>query len=288
MINIDPGIQLRCSDADANYINMSFTPSHAGNGIYLYNIVTHRIEYWSIPTPDGVQAYNMDSMFVDHIPGRALEYDKLYYLYAFIHQNTSLQLTASEVGVSWSDPYGTLPLTGWGCRNGDPQDRFIGLVQRDPQGYILKGGLPPPNGVTSYNLFSYYNRQRVSLQSVVSGIFTQPQTSWSTDGINGGMLSSIVYNDGREPIITFSGSVKNNTAGGSTWVGISRNGELPFTLCKADHAFAGQSVPFCIAYPGGTPNFVNGRNEYRIMMACGPNQIVTINGGCLFVGSFEN
>lgn len=282
IISNDVGIQLRCSDSDPLEINMSYT--RLGHGLWLYNPATGRMEFWQVGASSGILATHVNSCYIDGVPGQALVAGTLYWIYARVISN-SLQLNFSTSAPSFGDPFGSVPITGWGSRAGDPADRLVGMVQSDGSGNILLSGGAGPNGVIATNLLSYYNRQRITMNAVVTGASTQ--TSFSATGITNGLLSACVLNDGEEPFgPTFSGSVSNDTGGGNTWIGISRNGAAPDVQCQIGQSNANYAMPFSITYPGGSPNVSNGRNTYQVVMKVTSGQTATLNSGCIFTGSF--
>lgn len=285
----DAAVQLRCNDGTSGNLSLTYTPRMGGNGVWLWNATTQQYEYWAVPGSGGIMTVNVGSCYVDKVPGQALVAGVLYYVYVTIINN-KLSLNFSTIIPSPGDPYAIYPITGWSCANGDPTQRLVGMVQLNSSGQLLVSGGDAPNGVAEYNLLSYYNRQRVTLQVVPSGYCTSPV--WSSANISNGKIASIVCWDGDEPFITFSGGLSNNTFGANTWLGISLNGADPLTWTQIGCGVANYSYPFCFVFPAGSPNYIatggGGRNTYQVVMKVTDGSRATLNNGCLLAGSFSN
>jgi hypothetical protein len=282
MMGIDASIRV-ASDATAKGLQIAYVKP--GNGLYLWNPVALRYEYRSVPGSTGVLAFvtNNNTLLVNSVANQSLVAGTKYNIFARVATD-GLTLHFSTDVVSLGDPFGVLPNYGWGSRNGDPQDRWVGMIQTNAAGNVLEGGGAPPSGATQHNVCSYYNPQHITIQCVPSG--STASVTWDNASISGGLLACCRGNEDGEPIGGFSGSVANSVAGATTYIGISLNGAAPIVYQRIDQGGAGAAMAFSLTWPGGTPNYAIGRTTFQVQMKVSAGT-ATLIGPCVFALAVE-
>ena len=172
----------------------------------------HQIPF--MPTIGGPYTQNLNSCVINGVSNQIMSFDKVYDAFAYADTN-------GNVLVEFSQMPSTLDQDSLAVRQGDTNKRLIGRVGR-----CLDGSVGYPGGPTCGMVCSYFQPERMSLNTLVGGI-ANPQDGWKELCSDPTKIHFTCFGDGREPTIHFSGQVSNSVAGQQTYVGMSLNGADP-------------------------------------------------------------
>lgn len=132
----------------------------------------------------------------------------------------------------------------------DISKRFVGYIIPDATNILWAAG---GFGVFQDHISSYYNRQQLESQIVLTGSVAPPTNVWQFPSTE--FISSTIWDDGNDFTGGCFGAVKTTNAPDIVYVGITRNQALPpppGSVQPVYCAVANQPYPFCIDIPGGS------------------------------------
>jgi len=265
----DASVRVASPSTAATYIVTYF----AGNGLWLYESGSGAWEKHFVP--GSFLTIDTANCTINGATGQALAVSTRYFIYAYVAAGV-LAIDHSTTAPAEGDPLGATRVTGYLFKTGDITRRLIGGVATDSAGVIWSSGGNVPFGVKQSNMASYYHRQRLNLQTNVTG--NSASTAWTTVGVVNGLLQGWLWGDGGEPEVTFAGTIGGSLGAAGCFVGISINGEVtPSSWVGYQVTADNYYTPFCIRVPSG--NLDHGLATYQVMLKSSDAGNTVILGG---------